>query len=130
MENGEWDVIFAAQYISLTLFFPQHSILFLLFGQSQIRMLIKAVDAKVCFFTGSQLPHLAVLGNPVSELCGLSWCKQMVSALMTNFWSYPDRDSDCQMGFSSSTEVTRLKWFEICGMYIKAKVRFPVRSSI
>lgn len=80
----------------------------------------------VCFSTECQLSRLAVLCNPESELCGLSWCKQMVSALMTSFWSQPDMDSGCQMRFPNSTEVRWPKRFEICGLWSVNKGPGPI----
>lgn len=84
-------MILAAQYIILTLFITITSkalhfisIVWTISDQNA-RKELWLLPHKVCFFTGSQLPRLAVLGNPESELCGLSWCKQMVSALMTSF---------------------------------------------
>lgn len=101
----EWAIILAAHYISLTLFITALHFISIVWKISDQNAHKSGgrYPTRSAFFTGSQLPGLPVLGNPDSELCGLSWCKQMVSALMTNFWSHPDRDSKLYGGETTAT---------------------------
>lgn len=71
---------------------------------------LRARSAAWIWSAGFYGESAALSGSTESELWGLCSCKQMVWAVMTSFWSQPDRDSGCRLRFPSSAEVRPLKW--------------------